>query len=647
MQLHTLGTLRLEGARFTQPKPLLLLSYLSLEGAKSKRHLAELFWPEGNRMKSLSMTLTRLRQGAGEVVGADAGKVWANLPSDAKTLLERLEQGDRQHAVEQYTGAFLEGVVLDDWSAELEEWVYNTREYLAERVQHALLGVAEVAARAGDFAGASVLAEKAYRLPGLGGQDVEALNRLYPLLCAGDSALASAVRREAESYDLGFGLELSRDAARATFAGAAPKVPNPELPVRRTSFVGRDVELTELATLLRQPEVSLVTLVGVGGAGKTRLALQLAHQEGASDTFGGGVYFVALDALKDAASIFPSLLSHFGLTPRAELSPPAQVSDFLAERRALLILDNVEQLTGVGALLSQLLSGCPKLKLLVTSRERLRIEEEQVFLLGGLSYPSAVSEAAAVSEAVRLFGARAQQVEPRFALAQNLAEVVRLCQLVEGVPLALELAASWVRLMPCAEIAAEIAGEIAGEPAGETETPELLSSSSLNIPERHRSLKAVFEGSWARLTDRERAVLRKLSVFRGGFRRDAAAHVAGASIPVLAALVDKSLLKVLPEGRYGQHPLLYRFTQAKLAERPAEQLELRRAHASFYLELAERAEPLLQSKAQILWFGRLGEELDNFRAALDFLGQTDPAAALTLAAALGTFWRKFTRKARC
>jgi len=150
MRLTTLGGLELPGTRFTQPKPLLLLAYLALEGPQQRRHLAELFW-SGNRMKSLSMTLTRLRQGAGVVVGGDDKRVWTTLESDAKALLGALDQSDWRGVNDLYAGAFLEGVVLPDWSSELEEWVYTTREYLAERVQHALLNLAEEAAGKQDF----------------------------------------------------------------------------------------------------------------------------------------------------------------------------------------------------------------------------------------------------------------------------------------------------------------------------------------------------------------------------------------------------------------------------------------------------------------------------------------------------------------
>jgi ATP-dependent Clp protease ATP-binding subunit ClpA len=298
-QLKALGGLRLESSPFTQPKPLVLLSYLSLEGSQQRRHVAELFWQDGNRMKSLSMTLTRLRQGAGEVVKADDKRTWTTLTSDAKALLESLDKSDWQKVNDLYTGAFLEGVVLEDWGNELEEWVYTTREYLAERVQYALLNLAEDTAKKQEFDKAGELAERAYKLPGLGGTELTNLKRLYPLLTAGQSILAPEARKELEEY--GLTLTLTTAEARATFRQEA-KVSS-TLPMRGTSFVGRNEELAELATLLSKPNVSLLTLLGPAGVGKTRLALQLAHEQLKLATFKDGVYFVPLDALSSSSII--------------------------------------------------------------------------------------------------------------------------------------------------------------------------------------------------------------------------------------------------------------------------------------------------------------------------------------------------------
>jgi predicted ATPase len=630
-QLIALGGLRLEPGSFTQPKPLVLLSYLSLEGSQPRRHLAELFWREGQRMKSLSMALNRLRRGAGDVVAADERQARAKLRSDAQALLESLDNSDWQKASELYTGAFLEGVVLEDWSNELEEWVYTTREYLAERVQYALLNLAEEAANKKDFDKTRELAERAYKLPGLGGTEITSLKRLYPLLSAGSSLLAPEVRKELDGY--GITVQLSREEAKAKFQGdtttRANRIAN-QFPTRQTSFVGRDVELTELATTLTK--VQLLTLLGTGGVGKTRLALQLAQEQQKLNTF-EHVYFVALESLTSADLILPTILSTLGLTQQSNTEPLSQLIDFIAERSILIVLDNLEHLVENVNVLSELLQKCPNLKLLVTSRERLNLEEEHLFLLEGLVFPTSNTtfEEAKTSDSVALFSQRAHQLHPQFDLKKELASVLRICTLVDGLPLGLELAASWTRLMSCKEIADEIERGL-----------EFLTSTMRNVPERHRNLKTTFEYSWNLLTTKEQEVLRKLSVFVGGFRREAASEVAGATIPMLASLVDKSLLRVLANGRYDRHPVLYQFTQEKLVERLQEHSEATFKHTKFYLELAERAKAYFCSQQAKIWLQCFDEELDNVRTVLNRAAlDQDSVTGLNLMTDLGAFW--FTR----
>jgi hypothetical protein len=315
-QLRTLGGLSLESSSFTRPKPLLLLTYLALEGPQQRKHLAELFWQEGNRMKSLSMALTLLKKGAGEVASADTRQVRTLVSSDVRELLTALDKSDWEGAARLYTGAFLEGTVIEDSSNELEEWIYKTREYLAERVQYALLNLAEEAAKKQDFQTAAQLAERAYKVLGLAGTELTHLKRLYRLLSAGKSLLAPEVRKEAESYDVT--LQLTSEEARTSFK---QEKPTNTLPLRGTSFVGRDEELTELATLLSKPNVSLLTLLGTAGVGKTRLALQFAFDQQKLGTFQDGVYFVALEPLSDASQIPAALLTQFNLAQQVKRKP--------------------------------------------------------------------------------------------------------------------------------------------------------------------------------------------------------------------------------------------------------------------------------------------------------------------------------------
>jgi predicted ATPase len=621
-QLKTLGRLRLERTSFTRPTPLLLLGYLSLEGSQQRKHLAELFWQEGNRMKSLSMTLTRLRQGAGEVIEADDKQARATLKSDAQELLESLDKSEWQQANELYTGAFLEGVVIEDWSTELEEWVYTTREYLAERVQYALLNLAEDAAKRQEFDKVRELSERAYKLPGLSGTDITNLKRLYPLLSAASSLLAPEVRKELEGY--GIIVSLSREEAKAKFRAEKR---TSGLPTRQTSFVGRESELGKVAALLTK--VQLLTLLGTAGVGKTRLALQLAHEQQKLNSF-EGVYFVSLESLNSSDLIVPTILGALGLTQQSQTDPLAQLVDFIAARSILLVLDNLEHLTQNVNLLSNLIRQCPNLKVLATSRERLNLEEEHLFPLEGLDFPpvNATFDEAKDVAAVTLFSQRAQQLQPQFDLRGQLAAVLKICKLVEGLPLGLELAASWTRLMSCQEIAAEIGRGL-----------EFLATTTRNVPERHRSLKAAFDYSWKLLSPKEQEVLRKLSVFVGGFRREAASEVAGATIPLLASLVDKSLLKVLPNGRYDRHPLLYQFTQEKLAENQQEESATRKQHGHHFLNFLVKFKGQLEGSKEQETRRAIQEEVENVRASwLTIITSADEANLMTASQSLLSYF---------
>ena len=282
------------------------------------------------------------------------------------------------------------------------------------------------------------------------------------------------------------------------------------------------------------------------------------------------------------------------------------VARHLGAKQLLLVLDNYEQLLDGVSVVAELLGTCPKLRLLVTSREALKLQEEWRLTLG--VFPpvgTADFEHLLSSEAVSLFCQRACQTHPAFTLtAENAPGVRAICGVVEGLPLGLELAAAWVRVMSCAGIAAEIARDL-----------DFLTTNVHNVAERHKSLRAAFEHSWRLLSPEEQAVLRKLAVFRGGFTREASAEVAGATISVLASLVDKSLLRVDGQGRFDRHPLLYGYTLEKLTEYPEEQAAAEARHAATFSALAERLEREVEGLQPRGAYLRLEAELTNFRAA--------------------------------
>lgn len=613
MVLRTLGGLELEGVVFPRPKLLLLLCYLALEGAQDRRHLAELFWPEAtDALNRLSVSLSRLRRDVPGVIEADESRVWTKLQTDVSKLLAALRAGDAEQSLSLDQGPFLRGVYLKGWSAELEEWVYATREFVAERQREGLIGLAEAEAARGEFETAAERAEAACGLAGAAELEPEVMQRLYLLLVAGESPGAYQLKKAAETY--GVVLSASRQQARERlFVGrlgasrdAPPALPPSNLPARATSFIGRDVEIAEVCELLADPGVRLVTLTGVGGIGKTRLAEKVAGEQLKLGQFRDGIYLLQLASLTSADLLAPGLADVLGLTLAGAEAPLEQLTRHIGERELLLIFDNFEHLLSDASFVAELLAACPHLKVLATSRERLKLAGEQLYPLAGLPYPEAqeVPHDVALFDALKLFIQRARRGRPEFApTSEELPCLLDICRLVDGAPLGLELAAAWVRVLPLADIAAEIRRDL-----------DMLVSDNCDVSTGHRSLRAVFEHSWRFLSAKEREVLAKLSVFVGGFGREAAAAVAGATIPVLSSLVGKSLLRLLANGRYELHPLLRQYSREKLGESPAEWTRAQASHATFFFELlrAKEGELALPEASTV---AAVGAELENLQAA--------------------------------
>jgi predicted ATPase/Tfp pilus assembly protein PilF len=604
VRLTTLGGLTLEGSDFTRPKPLLLLCYLALEGPQERRFLAELFWPTAaDHMKSLTVALAQLRGGAEGAIEADQQRVSTPLASDAGELLALLEQRRADAAIERYRGAFLEGFYLKGVGEELEEWIYVTREFLAERVRGALQGVGLTEAGRGDFARGAQRATAALALRGAAPPEPDDLVQLHTLLLAGEHPRAREARDEAE----GFGLPLAASAAEAQ--GRLRSEPEPlarTLPERGSSFVGRDPERTEIGGLITSAGVPLLTLVGPAGVGKTRLALQVAREQQRLGAFADGVGFVGFDAVNDPRLIAQRAAAALGL----DLGPDDSLEALarrIGERSPLLLIDNFEHLIGAATQLATLLAACPGLTLLVTSRERLNLEEERIFPIEGLSLPATELplEEARRHDAVHLFVQRALSARPDFELTpEALPHVLEITRLVEGLPLGLELAAVWVRVLSCREIAAELSQSL-----------DLLTTSTRNVPDRHRSIRGAFEHSWELLTPREQRVLAELAAFRGGFRREAAGEVAGATIPLLASLVDKSLLRLGPGGRYDRHPLLYQYSAEKLAGDPGTEAAAQERHAHHMIAFLEERNEALRGPNHREALQALSAETANLRRA--------------------------------
>ena len=412
--------------------------------------------------------------------------------------------------------------------------------------------------------------------------------------------------------------------------------PQTNLPIPATLFVGREAELAKLTSLIQDPACRLITLVGLAGIGKTRLALQAARSQ--LDRFPQGVFFVSLAPVTSHKMISATIANTIGLQFHGATGPREHLLNHLRDKRMLLVLDNFEHLVeGVG-LLTAIIEAAPDTKFLVTSRERLNLQGEWVFQMEGLPYPvspqDSSQEKVETFEAVQLFLQSALRADSRFALDEDNRQcVARICRLMEGLPLGIELAAAWVRVLSCQEIAGEIKRNL-----------DFLKTSARDIPERHRSLRAALNHSWDLLSVAERESLRRLSVFRGGFGREAAWEVAGASLEEIASLVDKSLLKRVGENRYDLHELVRQYAVAHLQVDAAEYAGTRDRHASYYAALLEQWERQIRSPRQMEILAEMDVELSNSRQAWIWMAARQQAA--NIQKSLHSLWHFHEIRAR-
>jgi DNA-binding SARP family transcriptional activator/predicted ATPase len=353
---------------------------------------------------------------------------------------------------------------------------------------------------------------------------------------------------------------------------AAGPVPTPP---PRGGFVGRRTEQRELRALLQRPGCRVITILGPGGIGKSRFAREQLAELAATHT---GVHWVALEDIGAASQLLARIARVLGASVNDASDVIAQIAAGHAHEGALLVLDNAEHLEALAGWLQPLLAAWPSLRLLITSRARVGLPDEWLLPLSGLAVPDAESrdlEAAAAFDAVRMFDLRARTVSPGFDLAAHLGAVIAIVERVDGMPLAIEMAAAWVRLLPPAEILRELAHSI------DILQLDASSGPAATRPE-HASMEAVFRRSWDLLAPSERRALSTVTVFRGGFRREAAAAVAAGSFPVLASLVDKSLLAVDAHGRFGMHPLIAAWAATTAAAEPPPSPPPALRHAEFF-----------------------------------------------------------------
>ncbi len=653
---------------FESDKVRALLAYLAVESGWPHRRqtLAGLLWPERpdrNARQNLSQALFNLRRAIGDRQASPPfllitpQTLQFNQASDYEldtALFTELLAAVKEHphrrlrecetclvrlqrAVTLFRGEFLAGFSVEN-SLAFEEWSLLERERYHRLLVDALRRLAEAYRQRGEYEAALLYAR---RWVGLEPWQEEAHRQVMRLLAyAGqyNAALAQyescrltlaeelSIEPSVELQTLKARIQAARDGRRHTFRP----------PFEPVLLIGREKELAQIARLLADPNCRLLTLIGPGGIGKTRIALEVLAGQTQGGEFLEGVCFVPLDSVSSPDLIVAAVANALQLPLQGAVDPKRQLFNYLDDQEILLALDSFEHLLSPlgeddrtdppsksrmdGAeLLVEILAAAPRLKLLVTSRERLNLRGEWLLDIQGLSYPPKEGngvERIADYSALQLFMENVRRIQPDFSEAGQVAEgAAYICRLVEGLPLAIELAAAWAREFTYREIAREIEQGLA-----------FLTTSVRDMPDRHRSVQVVFDHSWRLLLEEEQTVFQQLSVFRGGFRLEAAQQVAGATPPLLATLVDKSFLRRDESERYTTHNLIRRYAEEKLQGSPQEEEAVKERHCDYYMAFLQQRE-LAGGGDLLQMIGQLGEEIDNIRTGWRWaIGQAQVAA---------------------
>lgn len=635
--------------------PLWLAAFVACQQEPvSRPEVLELLYPgvdadaARNRLRQLLHRARRLDWTAGLSASGEVMH-WTGRV-DARLFRQACQAGRWSQALALYRGPLLEGQRPTGFPA-FAAWLDAEREDLHAAWLDAALSQAGELEGGGQPGAALLILEQLLDASPFAEEAVQAALRCAAGL--GDGERGASIYERFRTH-LRRELGLEPEAATTQLYGAVRALrPLPSvrraLPRAATPLFGRDDEVRWVREQLAQPDGRLLSVIGPGGSGKTRLSLEVLAWAG--QEAGLTASFVALESVGSGDGVVTAITSALGLAPGGSEPPEEQLLSALVTARHLLVLDNLEHLLAsperapLLRWLQHVLDQALQLRVIVTSRLRLGLQEERVLLLEGLDFPAAPDlDLAARSSAVRLLIERASRVRAGFALkTQNVGALVQICALTGGLPLALELSAAWMATFEPQDIVTELSASL-----------NLLGSDAPDRPERHRSLRAAFEQSWRLLGHTERQVLARLSVFRGGFDRPAAQAVAGSGLLALLTLAEHSLIRRDRGGRYRLHEVIREYAAEALhtgrdrepGTAPGTQTldaevetEARRLHAAHFVALAAEAAPHLHGPDQAAWLGRLDAEHDNLRAALGWVldhGTADDA--LRLSAALHWFW---------
>ncbi len=553
--------------------------------------------------------------------------------ANCESCIQALKQVVTLHA-----GEFLSDFYLED-SNPFEDWVEAIREEYRYKVLEILEILADIAIQNQDYEQAchwvqrqltiDNLRESAHRQMmkalALASRRVEALHqyRQFSQLLREELDIAPS-QETSDLYERIRQQSLAPVSVQTEIAVDKPTPPRNNLTPQPTSFVGRQEELAQLDEMLKDPDTRLVTLVGPGGMGKTRLAIACAQQQlestpakGCSHPFLDGVFFVPLASIDTVDQIARQIARALNLSvmgsetaDQTTSTIDQQLLDFLNRKRILLVLDNFEHILEGAHKITEIIQAAPDVRILLTSRQRLHLYGEQVFLVDGLTYPFSGSlEDLSDYAAIQLFVNRARHMLPDFTLNEkDIIYLIKICSTLGGMPLGLELAASWVSLLSIQEIAAEIQKNI-----------DFLETDWIDLPERHHSLLAVCDTTWKLMKPSEQVVFARLSVFRGGFTRIAAQEVAQASIPDLRRLVSKSMLQYDEQKkRYSIHTYLQQYGADKIKTTPDENHKTQDAHFCYYSAEMEKYGELFESGQIQAAIEFMESDMANLRAAWDW-----------------------------
>jgi len=627
--------------KFDSNKVRALLAYLAVECDQAQRRekLAALFWPEmaENRARSnLSQALYNLRTILQDqenrnpffLVTRDAVQfnrtieTWLDVHTFSELVGEnkmhnplnpenRDQNLDRlQEAVDLYRGDFLEGFSIEG-SLAFDEWCLLVRQRLHIHALDALHTLVEAYTRRGEIDQALPYALRQVELDPIRESAARQLMQLFLESGHRNQALAQFQRLSvllAEELDVEpeqGTVDLYQRILAEGGASEQPEYRRHNLPAFLTPLVGRADELAELHEQLGDPAIRLLTILGPGGSGKTRLALESARSN--LKTFNHGVFFVPLNPVQSTVSILPAVVEGVGLPLSGEGNIQEQLTDYLRNKNILLVLDGFEHLLDGAGVFVEILHQASGVKVLVTSRARLNIKGENLYNLEGMHYPvgkaseSSILEADAVQLFISGMGRVRQEYQPT---NDDLGHMLQVCQQVEGMPLGILLASSWGAAMSMSEISAEARRGL-----------DFLSAEWSDVPVRQRSVRATFEYSWDLLEAHERELFQGLSVFRGGFSHRAAREVLGASPFELRTLVDKTLLLSKSSGRYEMHELLRQYGNEKLSESPADERGSRLKHSNYFLRRLERLGRMIKSAQQEAALAEIDVDHENFHTA--------------------------------